>query len=159
MERCNTNSSLTTLMRGLKVLVARKVILRSRYVGSPTYIGGKFHDALYMCARFGCPSLFITFAANPKWPEIVEVIRETSPTVTSSDRDDSIAIVFKLKLDLLIHDLMHKQVMGTLAGISIVIEYQKRTLPHAHIVVIIHPDDRHKTAEDTDKLLSVEIPR
>jgi hypothetical protein len=57
------------------------------------------------------------------------------------------------------HDLMHKQVMWRLAGISTVIEYQKYMLPRAHLVVIIHPDDRHKTAEDIDKLISAEIPR
>jgi hypothetical protein len=32
-------------------------------------------------------------------------------------------------------------------------------LPHAHIVVIIHPDDRYNTSEDIDKLVSVEMPR
>jgi hypothetical protein len=57
------------------------------------------------------------------------------------------------------HDLMNKQVMWRLAGISMVIEYQKCMLPRAHRVVIIHPDDRHKTAEDIDKLVSAEVPR
>jgi hypothetical protein len=136
-----------------------KVILPLSYVGSPRYMSGKFHDALYMCTRLGCPSFFIIFTANPKCPEIVEAIHGTSPTATSSDRSDIIARVFKLKLDELMHYLIHKQVMGRLAGISMVIEYQKPMLPHAHIVVIIHPDDRHKTAEDIDTLVSTEIPR
>jgi hypothetical protein len=107
----------------------------------------------------GCPSFFITFTANPKWPEIVEAIRDTSPTATSSDRADIIARVFKLKLDDRMHDLIHKQVIGRLPGIYMVIEYQKRMLPCVHIVVIIHPYDRHKTAEDIGKLVSAEIPR
>jgi hypothetical protein len=67
--------------------------------------------------------------------------------------------VFKLKLDEFMHDLMHIQVMGRLAGISMVVEYQKHMLPHAHSVVIIHPDDRDNTAEDIDKLVSAEISR
>jgi hypothetical protein len=113
-----------------------KVILPSIYVGSPIYMSGKFHGALYMCTRLGCSSFFITFTANPKWTEIVEANRETSPTATSSDRADIIAIVFKLKLDELMHDLMHKQLMGRLAGISMVIEY-------AHIVIIIQTEDTH----------------
>jgi hypothetical protein len=57
------------------------------------------------------------------------------------------------------HDLMHKQVMRRLAGIPMVIEYQNCMLPLAHLVVIIHPDDRHKTSDDVDKLVSAEIPR
>jgi hypothetical protein len=112
-----------------------------------------------MCTRLGWPSFFITFTANPKWPEIIEAILETPSTGTSSDRADIIARVFKLKLDELMHGLMHTQVMWRLAGISMVIEYQKYMLPRAHLVVIIHPGDRYKTAEDIDKLVSAEIPR
>jgi hypothetical protein len=100
----------------------------------------------YMHTRLGYPPFFVTFTANPKWPEIIEAIRETSPMATSSDAADIIARVFKLKLDDLMHDLIYKQIFGRLAGISMVIEYQKRNLPHAHIVVIIHPEDRHKKA-------------
>ena len=122
-------------------------------------MSAKFHDALHMCTRLGTPSFFITFTANPKWQEITTAIRETSPTSTAMDRSDIIARVFKLKLEELMHDLMHKQVLGRMAGISMVIEYQKRDLPHAHIVLIIHPEDRHKTADDIDKLVSAEIPR
>jgi hypothetical protein len=40
-----------------------------------------------------------------------------------------------------------------------VIEYQNCMLPHAHIVVIIHPDNRRNTSEDIDKIISAEIPR
>jgi hypothetical protein len=66
----------------------------------------------------------------------------------------------KLKLDEILNDMMYKQVMGNLARLSMIIEYLKRMLPHAHIVVIIHPDNRHKTAEDIDNfLVSAEIPR
>jgi hypothetical protein len=54
---------------------------------------------------------------------------------------------------------MHTHIFGRFAGISMDIEYQMRKLPHAHIVVISHPDDVHKTAEDIDKLVSAEIPR
>jgi hypothetical protein len=49
-----------------------------------------------MHTRLGYPSFFITFTANPKWPEIIEAIRETSPVATSSDRADIIARVFQV---------------------------------------------------------------
>jgi hypothetical protein len=132
MERFKTNYSLTTLMRGR--YQEGQCFPSSSYVGSPRYMSGKFHDSLYICTRLGCPSLFITFTSNPKWPEIIEAIRDTSPTATSSDRAYIIARVFKLKLDELMHDLIYTQVMGR--------------------VVIIHPDYRHNTAEDIDKLVS-----
>jgi hypothetical protein len=135
------------------------IILPLRYVGSPRHMSGKSHGAIYMCTRLGCPSFFIIFTVNPKWPEIFDAISETSPTVPSSDRAAIIAIVFSLKLDELMHELMHKHVMGRLAGIYTVMEYNKPMLPHAHIVVIINPDYRHKTAEDIDKLVPDEIIR
>ncbi|GKU93271.1 hypothetical protein SLEP1_g6876 [Rubroshorea leprosula] len=34
----------------------------------------------------------------------------------------------------------------------------KRGLPHAHILLWLHPDDKPKFAEDLDKIISAEIP-
>lgn len=39
-----------------------------------------------------------------------------------------------------------------------VIEFQKRGLPHAHMLVWLHPDDRPKSVERIDELISAEIP-
>lgn len=39
-----------------------------------------------------------------------------------------------------------------------VIEFQKRGLPHTHMLVWLHPEDRPKTTEEIDKLVSAEIP-
>ena len=39
-----------------------------------------------------------------------------------------------------------------------VVEYQKRGLPHAHILVIISDDDRLRTPEDVDQVICAEIP-
>jgi hypothetical protein len=71
-------------------IMGTKVILPSSYVGRPIYMSGKFHDTLFICKRLGCASFFITFTANPKCPEIIDAIRETSPPTTSSDREGNI---------------------------------------------------------------------
>lgn len=39
-----------------------------------------------------------------------------------------------------------------------VIEFQKRGLPHAHMLIWLHPNDRPKTTEQIDKMVSAEIP-
>lgn len=39
-----------------------------------------------------------------------------------------------------------------------VIEFQKRGLPHAHMLIWLHPDDRPNTIEKIDDLVSAEIP-
>ena len=38
------------------------------------------------------------------------------------------------------------------------IEFQKRGLPHAHIVVILHPESKLLTPEKINKYISAEIP-
>ena len=39
-----------------------------------------------------------------------------------------------------------------------VVEYHKRGLPHAHILLIVSDDDRLRTPEDVDQIISAEIP-
>ena len=48
-----------------------------------------------IAARFGNATLFITFTANPNWPEIRAALLSRHP----EDRPDIVARVFKLKLD------------------------------------------------------------
>lgn len=38
------------------------------------------------------------------------------------------------------------------------IEFQKRGLPHAHIVLFLHPDDKLSMADDIDRIISAELP-
>jgi hypothetical protein len=75
---------------------------------------------------FGKPTFFITFTANPRWPEIV---RNLLPGQQPADRPELIARVFYRKLQVLITDLK-EGLFGPYAGHVCTIEYQKRGLPH-----------------------------
>ena len=37
------------------------------------------------------------------------------------------------------------------------IEFQKRGLPHAHIILFMNPDSKVRTAEDVDRIISAEL--
>ena len=39
-----------------------------------------------------------------------------------------------------------------------VVEYQKRGMPHAHILLLLHDDCKLKTVDEYDKVISAEIP-
>ena len=103
----------------------------------------------------GSPPLFVTFTCNPDWAEILgELLPEQKP----ADRPDLCARVFKMKLDELMNDIKKKQVFGKVSGIVYSIEFQKRGLPHAHILIILDADDAPLTTDDYDKFVCAELP-
>ncbi|XP_074352322.1 uncharacterized protein LOC141691481 [Apium graveolens] len=121
----------------------KAIILPSPFTGSKRYMTQYFKDSLAICRTLGHPSLFLTMTTNTKWPKIQHMLKHISG-VDVADEPDVVARVFKMKVDQLM--VMH------------VIEFQKRGLPHAHILIWLHPDDRPKTTEQIDKMISAEIP-
>ena len=45
-----------------------------------------------------------------------------------------------------------------MAAVVYTVEYQKRGLPHAHILLFLYHDDKHPTTVEIDRIISVEIP-
>ena len=66
--------------------------------------------------------------------------------------------VFEGKLKALIRDLTEIHVLCRCIAYTYVIEFQKRGLPHAHILIWIHNDDKVRNGDDVDKHVSAEIP-
>lgn len=106
-------------------------------------------------SEYGRPDMFITFTCNPKWKEIQD---ELLPRQNASDRPDLCARVFHMKLKHLLHLIMEAEVFGTVKSIIYVVEFQKRGLPHCHILIILHKIDRIETPEEVDNVVSAEIP-
>ena len=105
--------------------------------------------------EFHKPDFFITMTCNPKWPEIQsELLDEQTP----QDRPDLVARVFKLKKDQLMHDLISGQLLGKVVAHMNVIEFQKRGLPHCHILLILADHDRLITKEFVDQVIVAELP-
>jgi hypothetical protein len=63
-----------------------------------------------------------------------------------------------MKLDSLIKDLVKNRRLGTVAAYVYTIEFQKRGLPHAHIIIILAPGSVPQTTDDIDSLVTAEIP-
>ena len=80
------------------------------------------------------------------------------PDFTASDRPDIVARVFNLKLKALLDDLLQKHVLGTPVAEVYTIEFQKRGLPHVHILLILNNDDKIRDVEFLDTIICAEIP-
>ncbi|GKD31695.1 putative PIF1 DNA helicase/replication protein A1-like protein [Tanacetum coccineum] len=64
-----------------------------------------------------------------------------SSSFTESPRPDVMTRVFKIKLDSLMKDLKERHIFGHVKGAVYTIEFQKRGLPHCHILLWLEPED------------------
>ena len=78
------------------------------------------------------------------------------PGPTSDDRPEIVNRVFQKKLLELMEDLSKGDVLGRCVADLYVIERQKRGLPHTHILIFLHPEDKPKTPEHVDRMVSSE---
>lgn len=102
--------------------------------------------------HYGRPDLFVTFTCNPNWEEIKSLLL---PGQQSIHRHDIVTHVFKQKLKSLINLIVKYSVFGNTRCWLYSIEWQKRGLPHSHILVWLE-DKIHP--EEIDQIISAEIP-
>ena len=135
--------------------LGRKVILLSSFTGSPRQMFELYQDSMSIVRKYGKPDLFITFTSNPKWEEISSALIGNQK---ATDRPNLIVRVFKMKLKELLNDICNKHVLGKPLAHVYTIEFQKRGLPHAHILVILCQSDKPREPSDYDKIVCAEIP-
>ncbi|XP_045792116.1 uncharacterized protein LOC123886886 [Trifolium pratense] len=134
----------------------KRVVLPSSFVGSKRYMDQLYFDGMAISASVGFPDLFITFTCNPNWPEITRLLSKQN--LKAHERPDIITRVFKIKLTELLKDLTKKHVLGKVMAFLYTIEFQKRGLPHAHILLFLHPESKYPSPDDINKIISAEIP-
>ncbi|SGY54089.1 BQ5605_C006g03838 [Microbotryum silenes-dioicae] len=145
--------------------IGKRVILPSSHTGSPRQMVQLYQDAMAIVCVFGAPDIFITMTCNPAWSEIVNTLL---PGQTASDRPDIVARVFHGKLKALLADVLgvgrapgvfgKPQSFPQVIAYVYVVKFQKRGLPHAQILLIIDAEDKPKTNDDYNKIVTAEIP-
>ena len=98
---------------------------------------------------------FLTFTCNPKWDEIIKELRAGESV---QDMPDLVSRVFKLKKDQLIKDIKSGNIFGKVPAFLWVVEFQKRGLPHVHILIILHEEDRLSSSADVDNVIVAQLP-
>ena len=130
-------------------------ILPASHIGSPRWFHQQYQNAMAIVQKYKKPDLFITFTCNPKWKEITKNLFDNQ---TAYDRPDIVARVFARKREELLRDLMNNDVFGKAIAHCETVEFQKRGLPHLHILIILSRKDSLKTTVDYDQIVSAEIP-
>ncbi|XP_003740984.1 uncharacterized protein LOC100902978 [Galendromus occidentalis] len=133
----------------------RRIVLAATFNGGPRYMIAQYQDAMSIVSKYGKPDLFLTFTCNPAWPEITSNLSQGQ---TASERPDLIARVFQLKVKAFCDEVVRKQVLGEVAAYIYVIEFQKRGLPHMHMLLTLSGDSKLRTPSEVDSLISAELP-
>jgi hypothetical protein len=133
----------------------KRYIMPTSFLGSDRDRQARLQDALALARRFKGAHLFITMTCNPGWKEITESLEKGQ---TPSDRPDVVVRVFYQKLKALLKELDQGQLFGKVLAMVHVVEFQKRGLPHAHILLTLAPGDRPETTDDYDKIVCAELP-
>ncbi|KAG2906711.1 hypothetical protein PC116_g13625 [Phytophthora cactorum] len=104
--------------------------------------------------EYGKPDVFVAMTCSPTWEEIMEKIPDGQ---TAQDNPYIVARVWQLKLGAELKDL-DEGVLGRVHARIYVVEFQKRGLPHAHILVILAEEDKPRTRQIIDKMVSADLP-
>ncbi|GBO17623.1 hypothetical protein AVEN_136571-1 [Araneus ventricosus] len=126
---------------------------KSELNGSPHNMQQNYQDAMAMVRKFGKPDLFLTFTCNPSWFEVLNCMEGVQ---RPEDRPDIIIRVFNIKLKELLEGICKHGIFGTVLTYIYVIEFQKRDLPHAHILLTLDSESKIRTKDDIDKLRATE---
>ena len=115
-----------------------------------------YQDAMALVGHFGRPDLFITFTCNPNDSDIKDNLMKDQ---TVSDRPDIVARVFHIKMKKLIDVVVNEKIFGNVSSYVYVVEFQKRGLPHIHLLLTMKPEDKIRTADDVDKFIRAKLPK
>jgi hypothetical protein len=107
--------------------------LPSTFIGGPRYMGTHFQQAMMYARVYGKPDMLQTYTSKPTWPKITAEL----PLARNSHLFPWIATrAFFCKLEKLKEDLFKKHVLGRIEAYTYVIEFPKRGLPRAHMLLI-----------------------
>eukprot|EP00794_Sanderia_malayensis_P008381 gene8381-biopygen6205 len=98
--------------------------------GSQRSMQQNYQNAMTIVRKHGKPDILLTFTANPSWQEI---LGNLLPNQKPQDRPDIFTHVFNLK-------------------------FQKRGLPHTHMILSLADQDKPRTLEHIDRIIWAEIP-
>ncbi|KAG5521132.1 hypothetical protein RHGRI_033626 [Rhododendron griersonianum] len=135
--------------------VGIRIVLPGTFTGGPRDMRKRYLVAMTLVQRYGKPDLFLTMTCNPNWPEIKAELKQHEQ---AQNRPDLATRIFHAKFEYLRREVVKKELFGPIAAYTFAIEFQKRGLPHVHMLIILKKAYKLNTAEQINALISAEIP-
>jgi hypothetical protein len=135
--------------------IGERVILPSSYLGGPRDMHQRYLDGMAIARHFKKIDIFLTMTANPNWPELK---RELLPHQTVADRPDLVSRVFQLKKKVLMNAILKDGIFGPCAAHVYAIEFQKRGLPHMHLLLFLKTRYKLVSPDIVDNVIMAHWP-
>ncbi|KAL4286249.1 hypothetical protein AHAS_Ahas19G0067300 [Arachis hypogaea] len=136
--------------------IGQRIILPSSFTGGKRYMFNRCQDAMPIYKHCGYPDLFLTITCNPNWPEFQRFTERERIPIT--DHPNISCHVFHAKLKCLLSDLKEGVFFGPLNAGMYTIEFQKRGLPHAHMLLWLNGENNLQSVEIVDEFICAELP-
>ena len=114
-----------------------------------------FQDSMAIARYYSQVDLFITVTTNPLWPEIT---RELLPGQTSYDRPELVSRVFQMKKKAIINFIYKHGIFGSAVAYVYAIEFQKRGLPHMHLLLFLKEPHKLNTPDEINSCIWARWP-
>jgi hypothetical protein len=114
-----------------------------------------YQDALAICRAHGKIDFFITVTANPAWPKITQ---ELLPGEHIANQPELTTLVFAQKKKAILDDIVKNGVLGQVAAHIYTIEFQKRGLPHMHLLIFLLGKDKIQEPLHVDSCIQAYWP-
>ncbi|KAF2232145.1 hypothetical protein EV356DRAFT_418929, partial [Viridothelium virens] len=101
------------------------------------------------------PDYFLTVACNTSWIEITQALPSGQ---IARDQEDIVNLVFYIKLRKLQREWVTTNTLGEVSTLIWTLEFQKRGLPHAHMLEMMEPAVRLCSTEYVDAAICAKLP-
>ena len=135
--------------------IGQRIILPSSYLGGPRDMHQRYLDGMAIARHFKKIDIFLTMTANPNW---IEIKRELLPLQTIIDRPELVSRVFQLKKKALMNAILKEGIFGPCVAHVYAIEFQKRGLPHMHLLLFLKSEYKLLTPDVVDSMISAQWP-
>ena len=129
-----------------------KTYIPSSLTGSPTYWNNVSKSGFYLSMILGPPTFFITITENPKWHEVAALNDQKDVSMNAV----LLARIFQQKKRSLISYIKDSKIFGKVKGLLWRDEYQKRGLPHCHL--LLWTDFDTNDVDALDKIITCRLP-